>query len=965
MSLFEKGQSLVNSNPEKAYPILLEASSIARQRNDWGTYALTVNSLCKIALAGHGDYNEVFGLAKEAVEILNKTKPDTALARLHFNLGEFYNGENGIDVPIRHYKRAAEIWKKLKGEWNAQVAMCYHSLGDVYKYNKFDFLEAERCYDKALLVRERINFQDKKVLYQNYYSLAATNRSQNDFEKALSYGSKTLELAQGLKNDKALEMSNSMVANIHRDMGDFTLARKYYLNAIEINKRTKDLANRAWHHTSLGELLKKNASYDEALRNFAISYDIYKKNDIGDEALFINLLINFIDTYRLKQDQENFQKKLVEIFREKLNNKERYTVFLILGDYHYASTHFDSALHYYQKALLSAVPAFKSTDTKDNPTEGMIGFVYYVSEGLAKKSAVFKSMFLVSKDMEHLRQSTRCLILAEKLLYQERNTLDMEDAKWTFLDSNYDLYENLISNLYDAYELLPQDSVFELAFRYFERSKSRSLADALTQAEQTQKISSEDSLLRLHGDLKRKLLTAQDLVNRELEKDNGSREIATLRDEIVTIDRSIQACKLAIETKYPGYFNAKYGHRDNDIAEIKKIIQPRGQVVLEYFWGSGGVYGLAINKDNVLFKRIGAPDSIGTVVQSVLNHLEDEHSSMNQEVYLNFTGGAHRLYQILVAPFESILADNSRIQIIPDGSIDRIPFEILLQEKAKSNQVNYRTLKYLIKSYVIGYAYSASTLVSKSRKVVRNPSLLAVGFTGGKRLRTADVTLDEIEGSELELDALARHFSSGRFLTGNEATETNFKELSPDFDIIHLAIHGKGDVNRNFSASLFFRSKYDSLDDGELHAYELYGLKLKALMAVLSSCESGLGKEYRGEGMISMASAFTYSGCANVLMSLWKVNDQASIKLMDDFYGNLLKGESIDNALRTAKLNYLETSDELTADPKVWAPLVAYGNLDQIFEKDNSRIITVTITMIGIVIILLATFLLTRKKTRI
>ena len=189
---------------------------------------------------------------------------------------------------------------------------------------------------------------------------------------------------------------------------------------------------------------------------------------------------------------------------------------------------------------------------------------------------------------------------------------------------------------------------------------------------------------------------------------------------------------------------------------------------------------------------------------------------------------------------------------------------------------------------------------------VDDPSLLAIGFTGDQTLGDGTLNLEEIAGAEEELKPLEKRFNTGKFLVGNEATESNFKKMAPDFDIIHLAIHGKGDIQKNFAASLYFKSQKDSLDDGELHAYELYGLKLKALMAVLSSCESGLGKGYKGEGMISMASAFTYSGCENILMSLWKVNDQTSIALMDDFYQQLLEGESIDEALRQAKLNYLE-----------------------------------------------------------
>ena len=89
--------------------------------------------------------------------------------------------------------------------------------------------------------------------------------------------------------------------------------------------------------------------------------------------------------------------------------------------------------------------------------------------------------------------------------------------------------------------------------------------------------------------------------------------------------------------------------------------------------------------------------------------------------------------------------------------------------------------------------------------------------------------LEEIEGAEEELKALEKRFNTGKFLTGNDATESNFKLMAPDFDIIHLAIHGMGDIQKNFAASLYFRSENDSLDDGELHAYELYGLKLKPL----------------------------------------------------------------------------------------------------------------------------------------
>jgi CHAT domain-containing protein len=133
-------------------------------------------------------------------------------------------------------------------------------------------------------------------------------------------------------------------------------------------------------------------------------------------------------------------------------------------------------------------------------------------------------------------------------------------------------------------------------------------------------------------------------------------------------------------------------------------------------------------------------------------------------------------------------------------------------------------------------------------------------------------------------------------------------------------------------------------------------------MAVLTSCESGLGKGYKGEGMISIASAFTYSGCENILMSLWKVNDQASVSLMNDYYGYILEGKTIDEALRLTKLHYLESADELTADPRVWAPMIAYGSLDTIFLKDRTRVIVITALIGAVLFALLLIYLRKAKK---
>ncbi len=962
LPLYNSGNAVIKKDPDKAFRLFAQAMNRSRQNNEWEIYLETINKLASLNLDDQTEKkNQVLKWLEEAVNLTTDLKNSDQLATLHYNIADLYNLAYEIDLPIKHYEKAKSIWIALHGELNKNVADCFHGLGDVYKYNKFDFHEAEKCYEKALQIREKIQLEDVKVVYKNYYSLAATNRSQRDFEKALSYGSKTLELASKL-TPTDIEKSNGMVANIYRDMGNTEEAKAFYLRALELNERTQDLSNRAWYYLSLGETYRIESLNNEALIYFKKAYGLYKRPEVKDQDLFVNLLIDLIDAYSIVNDHKNFYKTIAELFRElksldRLHSREAAQAWFVLGGHHTRNAKYDSALFYYQKALIASSTGFHSMNVLDNPTEEQIGYQYYVSEILAMKAASMTAKFSISGDGGFFNNSLFCLRLAEKLISKQRNTLDMDASKWQFLDQNYDLYENIISSLFQGLRNLPTDTIHELAFRYFEQSKSRSLADALAETEQIKQISTEDSLFRLHAELKRQLFMAQDAVNKELDNPKSSNKISTIRAEIVNLDQNIQACKLAIEQKYPGYFNVKYGYQTIPVHEIQKVLTNNNKVVLEYFWGNRDVYGLGISGDKIQFKRIGSPDSIKMVINKLMLHLADKHATMDPEMFLSFSNNSYQLYHTLVQPFNEMIGSSNRLQIIPDGLIGQIPFEVLIEEHPSGNQVNYQSLKYLIKSFTIGYAYASSMLVRKDvYRQVTTPSLLAIGFTGGEPFRAGDSDLEMIAGAEEELKSLEKRFAAGRFLMGNDATESNFKTLAPDFDILHLAIHGVGDVKRDFAASLYF-GKNDNQNDGELHAYELYGLRLKASMAVLSSCESGVGKDYRGEGMISMASAFIYSGCENILMSLWKVNDQVSTALMDNFYKHLLEGNSIDDALRESKLDYLKTADELTADPKVWSPLVAYGNLEPVFKKDRSR----TFIYIGVGIALLVVLLLSRK----
>jgi len=941
---------------QQALTLMTGAMEEARSNKETALFLRAANDIARMGLTRKVPTDKAFSLTREAVRRVAYSPTDTSLASLYYQLARYHDNAYETDEAIKWYAQAAGIFEKNPGS-ALRAAQCYHGLADVYKYTVFNFQLAEELYERALRIREKAQLKDTVTLFNNYYGLAVTNRSQHDYEKAMSYGTVAITLSQAL-NTVRQEFARSMIANIYRDMGHTEEAIQSYKEALRLNEITRNDEAKASHLNNLAETLRDDSLFDDALRYYKMAGRIFRSLDERDERLFQNSLIGMATTYMAVGDEANATLVVSELRKAleqtgRTRSWEAAESLLLLADINAREQRYYSALDQCQKALTSYIPRFNSLKLEDNPTFSMIGTNYYAGIILAKKGEYLTQVYRASGQNRYLEQALKSLYLAEQLLSEERNALDTEEAKWAFLDTKYTVYENIISLLHESWKKTGSDEARDLAYQYFEQSKARSLTDALAVAEQARLLGADDSLLLVHRKLKAEQFATENRIS-DLESAGSDLDrVARLREHLVKLDRQLQLCADAIEQAHPGYFNARYGHALLSLPELQALARDKNRVFIEYFWGADWVYGLGISSDTVVINKLGRADSIGRLIDKLLTHFKDEHSSASLEMFVSFVTSSHALYTLLVKPFAPMLGDAS-LQIIPDGAVNQVPFDILLWELPSTAKIDYRNLSYLLKSQSIGYAYSTSMLRYTGRSLVEHPTMLAVGFTGAA---SADMdALQEIEGAEKELDALSSRFHEGKFLRGQQATESNFKSLAPDFDLIHLAIHGRGDRRDNFAASLFFRSINDATDDGIFHAYELYGLKLKASMAVLSACESGIGRNYQGEGMISMASAFTSAGCENTLMSLWKVNDQAAITLMDDFYAHLFKGQPIGEALRAAKLKYLSSADEITADPKTWAPLVAYGNLHQVFDADRRRpylllmLVGVAIIIVGIVI---------------
>jgi CHAT domain-containing protein len=299
---------------------------------------------------------------------------------------------------------------------------------------------------------------------------------------------------------------------------------------------------------------------------------------------------------------------------------------------------------------------------------------------------------------------------------------------------------------------------------------------------------------------------------------------------------------------------------------------------------------------------------------------------------------------LLEKPLSELPPQVKNLIIVPDGLLGYVPFEILGKPEG---QVDFKNYPYLLRQFNISYAASANLLLDQSRSTEKpEPEELFAGFAPSysdsdtlglmASTRRRELVRDDkydLPGAAREVQEIAAMLGGKPFL-GADATEHNFKENALRFRILHLAMHSlPEDRNPLFSKLLFTQNPKDSVEDNDLNAAELYNMHLPASLVVLSACNTGTGRLYRGEGILSLSRAFTYTGVPATVMSLWQAPDEATRQVMVGFYKNLKLGMRKDEALRQAKLSYLADCRETLSSPYYWAGFVASGEMKELFGK--------------------------------
>lgn len=201
----------------------------------------------------------------------------------------------------------------------------------------------------------------------------------------------------------------------------------------------------------------------------------------------------------------------------------------------------------------------------------------------------------------------------------------------------------------------------------------------------------------------------------------------------------------------------------------------------------------------------------------------------------------------------------------------------------------------------------------------------------------------------------------GTIFSESRSTPQAFREEAAYNRIIHIGTHAEANNDYpEYSRLIFAKDGANPGADNSVYLYDIYNMDLISDLSVLTACESGKSGYQHGEGMVSMAHAFNYAGSRSIMTGMWKLDEQATAMITEYFYTNVKKGLPKDDALRQAKLRYLQHAEGRMLSPVYWAGLVIMGDMVPVDFRMPIRVYFYSFG--GFLLLLLMGWWVVRKK---
>ncbi|HSK78849.1 MAG TPA: tetratricopeptide repeat protein, partial [Thermoanaerobaculia bacterium] len=887
-----------------------------------------------------GNLERAEKLFRNALTIQEQVAPQTLdRARSLRNLGNIHYRRSQFNDAQRLYSLSLDISQKI-APGSLDVADCLDNLGTL-AYTRDDFDTAEIHFRSALAIRQHFSPAGLAIA-GNLLDLGNLALMRGDLLSAESFYRRSLSIhekeAPGTDGHARALENMGMVA--HR-RGDMISAQSFFLESLKIRQSyaphsllvAHNLNNLGVVADRLGELAKSEEFHRQALSIREISAP--GSLDLADTLANLGVLMR--QKGRTTEAEELF-KKAITINQQHGSDLSTATCLLNLGIIYLQ-------LHRAEEAEKMFQENFSIHNRLTPGTARETDALYRLGKA---KRALGKT-----KEAEMLYE--RAFALAEEQL---ANLGGSQETRASFTLLNLDLYRDYLDVLIHSGQL---ERAFLLSERYRGGIMLRLIAerdifinDTLPQetSERKQEIDAEhDRLLEKldHGHLPITLLQTEEAL----------RKLRRLREERAFLYE--EARRLSPKLSTLKYF------KPLNFSAAQKALDPK-TLLLSYSVGKDCTYLILLRNTGRSLEIISllvTDDDLRNefvALRTLVSNTQTE-SSLRLPRRKQLQTISEHLFDVLIGPAIEHIENSDRILIIPDGILHLLPWSTLM---AKPSYVTYTDgLKYFAEWKPIHIALSVTLFAELSRTrrekdfvTYTRPELAVFGdphipeplVNNPEDLREThnesdpkdrSLYLERLPATRIEAQTIASLFSGARLFLGKEATEEHARTLPHGTRIVHFATHGILDQQFPLNSSMVL-SAQELQENGEvnglLQAWEIFEhIHLDADLVVLSACETGLGKEMGGEGLIGLTRAFHYAGARSVMASLWKISDRTTAELMVRFYRHLKEGKPKDEALRAAQMELIRGPIQVTNEkgeveeidasaPYYWAAFQIYGD---------------------------------------
>lgn len=830
------------------------------------------------------------------------TKNDKKFVDLIHDIGYIYAELGDYSKAIENYKISQDMYINNIGEKTTDVALSYNNIAVQYKKMG---LRKEELFNllKAKDIWEQLNNdEDMAHLYICYSNLFKWYSYYGDYEKAEEYLLKQNKIKEKIKVKPQISFMNNQEEKykyrlkewqnlmLHYGRKKDTIKLLYYAKAINDNiKPSKKLLN--FEIKTISQTLKYEAS-------------IYKVKNPSLALAKIDQAIQFQEAYKDQFFTKVFPYKLYKA--ELLVDSKRFEeAQLFLKDLALSKTQATLAENF-KLTILKAKTAAALKDTKTaemlfNTAFGLLAkssksnienltvddlkplISFETTEGFIAMGDFYMKLFTIDKQKSHQKKALHRYMIASKIY----NQLYLgERYNELLFQTNNEINERLMSCLAankntDLTEVVNsmENNASKLIWSKFNFNNKR-LKIKIPEAQ----LNEEERLISELNFYQNKILES----NQEEED-----KIMLWKGKIYDLKNELSKIQALIQKQHPNYY--QFNLKEFDLKLLQNDLK-KNEAILKYSITNKNVYAFLISKNKVELIALNDKKTIQNQVNECLSFLKDRKP--------NYQKSFIKLHSLLLDQINYQAFD--KLTIIPDGSLHYLPFEVLLLDK---------------KVPLISYA-SSLLLYQEQRAIKPSYSTVSIGaFSASNEYAKLPQTASEI-------DAILSVFNGKAYVN---AGKIDFLKQANLYNVLHLAMHSDSNEEYPEFSSLHFYGKTNS----KLFISELYNETLVANLAVLSACDTGNGFYENGEGVISLSRAFNYAGIPSTVMSLWRVDDEATAKMMRYFYKHLSQGETKDEALKNAKLAYLEnTTDPLLKHPYYWSGFVISGNTDALVKND-------------------------------